>query len=229
MQASMVVQDVVDLNGGGFGTTVNLLTVQHSGAPGDLSGCIAGGPGGTLLSGDCAIQGGTFAGGDEHNPTNTNFNNLVTFNGTGAASLQFGFNAAEPGNNTTLTLTNLVLTLYGGATGATPLYSTSGIVCGAGVADCSAAAGGGVTLNTQTGIGNWGFVLGLDESQAGDLNAAGAGRLGLAASLSGVSGGPDTFFLIGGGGGGGSEIPEPMTFGLMAAGLAGLGVLRRFR
>jgi hypothetical protein len=44
-----------------------------------------------------------------------------------------------------------------------------------------------------------------------------------------VSGGPDTFFLIGGGGGGGSEIPEPMTFGLMAAGLAGLGVLRRFR
>jgi hypothetical protein len=231
MQAAVILQGVQEAQGGGFGNFDNFLTLTAGGGQPPLTkeGCVAAGGGGTVVAGPCDLAGGgTFTGGDEHNPDNTQFANVFAFDGTSAGGIQIGFNASETGNANSVTVDNLILTLYSDTDG-TALYSTSGVFCG-GVSGCVENANGSITLTTQSGIGNFGFIFTLDAPQAGELNAAGAGNLGLAAALSGASGGLDTFFFQNtDGGGGGSEIPEPMTFGFAAAGLAGVALLRRFR
>jgi hypothetical protein len=213
MQASLIFTDVITAQGGGFGNFTNILTVQNNN---NEAGCVAGGPGGTTVTGDCNVQGGTFTGGNEVGPTNTNFTNLIAFGGTGAENIQIGFNGAEPGNARDLTITELRLTLY--ANDGTALYSTSGFSCQAGLPGCTTNGNGTVTIDTQPGQGNFGYVFQLSPDQATALNGAGAGRLGLATYITDSFGSQETFFLVNGSGGGGNEIPEPSTWMLLLGG-----------
>jgi len=229
MEASIVFTDVITAQGGGFGNFTNILTVQNNN---NEAGCVAGGPGGTTVTGNCDVQGGTFTGGNEVGPNNTNFTNLIAFSGTGAENIQIGFNGAEPGNARDVTLTELRLTLY--ANDGTALYSTSGFSCQAGVAGCTTNANGTVTIDTQPGQGNFGYLFQLDTVQANLLNAAGPGRLGLATYITDTFGSQETFFLVngggGGGGGGGNPIPEPSTFMLLSgAGVAIVGARKAYK
>ena len=74
MHASLILVGSQQGQGGGFGNVANILTVHEVGQDdGTEAGCIAGGPGSTLVSGSCQTTGGTFTGGDEVNPTNMNF------------------------------------------------------------------------------------------------------------------------------------------------------------
>lgn len=227
VHASIILLGSQQGQGGGFGGTANFLTVQEVGQDdGTEAGCIAGGAGGTLVSGNCLTFFGPFTGGDEKNPTNPNFNQLVTFSGFGAEGIVIGLNAAEPGGDLSINLNRMVLTLYDAA--GVPRYSTSGLSCN-GQPNCTAAPGGGITLTTQSGIGNFGFLFGLDSGQAFALNAAGSGRLGLAASFTGYAGGQETFYLVAGPArppGDVPGVPEPGTWSLMAAGLGLAAVLR---
>jgi hypothetical protein len=85
-------------------------------------------------------------------------------------------------------------------------------------------------------VGNSGFVFSLDTAQAAAATAAGAfgslnNRIGLSASASNATGGPETFFVtsssVAGGGGAGGAVPEPATYVLIGAGLVAFGIKSR--
>jgi hypothetical protein len=63
------------------------------------------------------------------------------------------------------------------------------------------------------------------------LTANPAATIGVGASITNASGGPETISIgvVPGGPGGTSVVPEPSTYLLMAAGLSGLVMLRRKR
>lgn len=66
----------------------------------------------------------------------------------------------------------------------------------------------------ETGIGRAGWLFELNATQAGEAQLAidnGFDILGLSATASGVSGGPETFFL--------TSVPEPATLLLLGSGL----------
>jgi hypothetical protein len=89
-------------------------------------------------------------------------------------------------------------------------------------------------LDTSPGVGNIGFSFGLTQAGAAAFQTALAGAganatIGLGASLSNVQGGLDTF-SVARLNGPASVVPEPSTYALLGAGLAGvLGVARRRR
>ena len=176
------------------------------------------------LTGLCNVEGGgTFTGGDEK--SGPQFNNLLAFSGTGAENIQIGFNGAEPGSGRDLTFTELRLTLYG--TDGTALYSTSGFSCATGLAGCTNNGNGTITIDTQPGQGNFGYIFQLSADQAQALNSAGPGRIGLLAYITDSFGSEETFFVAAGPGGR-AVVPEPMTFAIMGSGLLALGLMRRF-
>jgi len=83
-------------------------------------------------------------------------------------------------------------------------------------------------------------VFSLDTAQAAAATTAGVfsslnNRIGLSASASNATGGPDTFFVTsssvtgggGGGGGAGGAVPEPATYVLIGAGLVAFGIKSR--
>ena len=93
--------------------------------------------------------------------------------------------------------------------------------------------------NTQTGIGNSGFVFGLNAAEqtelTGLLGAAGAPslaslRAGLSASASNATGGNETLFVANSGTPVlPTAVPEPETYAMMLAGLGLLGFIGRRR
>jgi hypothetical protein len=138
---------------------------------------------------------------------------------TNAADLRVVFNASEPGNgDSSINLDNLVLTIYS-PTG-TPLF-TSGAFTGV------------AFPSTNPGIGNAGFVFGLDAQQAGAAQAAaftgansGSNLVGLSASASNATGGMETFFVASAPT---AAVPEPESYALMLSGLGLLGCIVRRR
>ena len=154
------------------------------------------------------------------------------------SSLVVILNVGEPAGNL-FTAENLTLTIYNSA--GSVLF-TSGNMFQAGT-----PPGGGITIDSSfQGQGNLGFGFMLDPAQAALANqylctnalAAGCAtfanaanannRLGLAAVLTNVAGSNETLSIADF-----SHVdiatPEPLTFVTAAAGLALLGLFRRFR
>lgn len=194
----------VDQNGTGFGHVNTVLTLQSPNNTSNEAGCI--GPTGVLtcLPGDLVP-------GNSH----SNLFTVGDFPGLSGSNLTLFLNFAEPGNALDGTLNNATLTLYNGTT---PLFNAStGLVN---------------FPTTFPGIGNSGFAFGLSPSDAAlfDTFLANAGSsaytLGLSASFSNVTGGPETFYL--GETTTPSTIPEPSSLALLGTGLMGLmPVVRR--
>lgn len=141
--------------------------------------------------------------------------------GTSAANLQILLNINEPNGRgrSSLTINSLVLTAYDAA--GNTVFSTD-------------LAAGPLTLNQIRGGqgANADYAFGLDAEAAARLQTALSAnpnlRLGLAASLSNVQGGPERFAF--GGAAHTEPIPEPATMLLLGTGLAGMaGAIRKRR
>ena len=136
---------------------------------------------------------------------------------TQARDLRIVLNLNEPGNDSMITLQDLVVTAYGmnGAVVFTGAYT-----------------GPDLNLFDRGGIGNSGSAFGLDAAQAAQLQAVYSPnlRIGVESTIINVGGGFETFY-------GGSAakvqntaIPEPGTMTLLGMGALGaLGVIRRRR
>lgn len=194
-------------SGGGLGAVATVLTLQNPGGTTAESGCI--GPVGVNCGfTDANVQSGQ-----------SQLRLVSAFPGLTGSNFRLFLNAAEPGNDNTITLNNAVVRLY---SGNTQVFS-------------STAFTSPLTLdNTLPGTGNYGFLFGLSAGDQVLFNAAIAANpgalIGVGASLTNVSGGNESFSLgTVGGGGTTSVVPEPSTYLLMASGLVALGMLQRKR
>ena len=81
-------------------------------------------------------------------------------------------------------------------------------------------------VDTMTGVGNSGFVFGLTATEAATAQGffGSTNLIGLSASASDATGGPETFFVANTGTP--RVIPEPASLLLLGSGLAGLGAWR---
>src|SRR5262249_5688038 len=125
-QADIVfLNQIVDVNGQGFGNAPRLITVQaqgnnsvESGSIGVVNGALAAVAG---ISNNLVFQGNgvTNAGGDEVNPVTAgnkfNIPTLSSLNWTSGANVELLFNATEPGGNG-LTINDVTLKFYNGNT-----------------------------------------------------------------------------------------------------------------
>jgi len=242
--ASLVFDGVATGKGAGIGSSNVVLTIQKTGTE---AGCV--GWSGTVdVIGSAACPAGlspAIAGGDEKTGSSQTQTRLVSATGVqSGSSLVVILNVGEPAGNL-FTAENIMLTIYS-PTG-TVLF-TSGNMFQAGV-----PPSGGITIDSSfQGQGNLGFGFILDAtdlslsghgaaaaSQFLCTNALAAGcasfanannannRIGLAAVLTNVAGSNETFSI--------ADFtnvdiatPEPLTFVTAAAGLALLGLLRRF-
>jgi hypothetical protein len=214
-QAALVLDSTQSFQGTGLGAVNTLLTLQSPGSSSFEQGSVAVGAGNAqVLSGDA-----------KKGASQTQLRTLGDL-GVGAASdLRIVFNAAEPGNAAAngITLSNLVLTIYG--TDGSALF-TSGAFSPVSFTD------------TMTGIGRSDAVFRLDATQAAQAQSAvfaaggfSAYRVGLAATLEDATGGPETFFVTRASTGNPPPVPEPSTYAMLLAGMAGIGgvVMRRRR
>ena len=218
VSASLILVGPEDFSGTGLGSVNTILTMTSPGATTSEQGCVgrstAGCPGGsTNAAGD--VIGGTLGDNEMTGASQTLTRTVAELGILSAAGLRVVFNAVEPGGNS-ITLTDLVLNIYS-STGV--LEFTSGAFTPHFFAD------------TETGVGNSGFVFRLDPVQA----AAAQGFLsptdliGLHASATDATGGPETFFvaqtlspvptLV-------ITSPEPASLLLLGSGLAGLSFWR---
>jgi hypothetical protein len=204
--AMLVLVAPQDFEGTGLGSVNTVLTLTSEGSSTFEQGSV----GRTEGSTDDVLTGDAMSGASQ-SQTQT----IDSLGITSASDLRVVFNAVEPGNgDQSITLTDLRLSIFS-PTGQ-ELFNSGSLVNALDFAD------------TFTGAGNSGFVFALDAAQAAAAQALGFSgdfgdnRIGLYASLSGATGGPETFFVTSAGGAVTPPIPEPETYALM---LAGLGVV----
>lgn len=211
--AMLVLQGPEDFQGTGLGAVDTILTLQSPGNSSVETGSVER----MVGSADDIITGDAKTGASQ-----TQTLSLAEVGVSSASDIRVVFNALEPGNTANgISLDDLVLTIYS-STGA-ELFS-SGPFAPISFAD------------TFTGAGNSGFVFALDAVQAAAAQAAaftgdfGSNVFGLSASLSGATGGFETFFIANSDGGTVTPpIPEPQTYALMLAGLAAVGFMAKRR
>ncbi len=207
--ASLVYLQSETFSGTGLGSVSTVLTLQSPAGTSTEAGSVAFNGGADILTGHTQAQNATFS--------------LGQLGSRSASDLRIVFNAVEPGPQSSVTLANLVLTIYS-PTGAL-LFSSGAFTP--------------ITFPAPVGngIGNSGFLFGLDAAQAAQVQLlAYSGpfannRIGLLASVSDAQGGIETFFVGTTGNGVDSALPvsEPATLALLglAFGGAALGGRRR--
>jgi hypothetical protein len=219
---------VVDLNGTGLGAVNTVLTIESPANTSNEAGSVSWNGSTTTTTGNVTGNGNAAV---QNQAVTLGSNGFTTSANLAAdlANLRIIFNAAEPGNGDNgITLGNLALTFFS-PTG-TSLYSTG-------------TTGANNFSATQNGIGKAGYVFKLDGESITAATAALSGanfslndRIGLAASASNATGGPETFFTVrfqngstggGGGGGAGVPVPEPATLAMLGLGIGALGIARR--
>jgi hypothetical protein len=222
--ASLILVSPIAVSGAGLGTVNTILTVQSPGSTTTETGCVGAAPvtGAQVIGAGTCFGGAT--GGDEHTGNSqTQLRTIANSGADSATDFRIVLNAVEPSGDG-ITVDQL----------SVRFYSPTGVVL------YTASTAAAVTIpNTQTGTGNAGFAFGLDAAQAAAATTAGAfsstsNLIGLSASLSAATGGPDTFFVGnanpgGGGGGVGGPIPEPATFTLLGSVLLAVGLGRRWK
>lgn len=191
---------LVDQTGTGYGNVNTMLTLQSQGSNTTESGCIGPTGAANCLPGDLVS-------GTSHSSTYT----ISQLPGVTGSNLRLFLNFTEPGTGTNgAVLNNATLTLYNGTTSV-----------------WSSSTGTITFANTLTGTGASGFAFGLSPSDAAlfdsFLSQSGSANytLGLSSTLSGVTGGPETWY-IGTANGNLSAVPEPSSLALLGTGLFGL-------
>jgi opacity protein-like surface antigen len=194
--------------GAGLGAVNTLLTLKSPGNSSSESGAVF------------AIGAGLGTSGDASRGASQSSLPTLGALGIGSASdLRLILNAVEPSGNS-ITVRQLTLSFYDAL----------------GVPLTSFMLGGPLTLDsTYTGIGQAGFVFGLDAAQstvAGmAIDSSGTRwadvRVGLAASLTDATGGPESFFISAAPVA--TPVPEPGSAAMFAAGLALFGFLQHRR
>ncbi|MGB7024175.1 MAG: PEP-CTERM sorting domain-containing protein [Candidatus Acidiferrales bacterium] len=204
----------VNLKGTGFGHVNTILTIQALGQAmgGTESGCVGIDPSGKQTIGSPICQGNN-PGGDEKPPNKSPHNQTFTI--SDASALAIVFNTDQPGGRA-ITLDNLVLVFYNA-------QGQVGFTSGNFAAPIRFAS-----TSFETGIGKSGWEFMLDSTQAAQAQAAidaGFDILGLSSTISGASGGPETFFLTTGDTP--APAPEPASLLLLGSGLVLAGTVMR--
>lgn len=230
--AGLVVSSADGTTGFGFGAVHRHLTIQETGPgqDGTESGCVGVSAGGTIVIGPAAClanEDGVFqgngvlnTGGDEAPPLADNQKyGIPTIGSLGiqnAGEIAIVFDATEPGGNS-ITINDLTL----------KFYSDTG--------ELLLAIDGGATFDeTFQGNGVADYIFVIDEEQQAEVNSVifslanfGDVFMALEATLSGASGGPESFVIVRMVDG--VIIPEPATLALLGAGLGGFALARRRR
>ena len=226
--ASLIYDASIQLSAQGFGNAPRDLTIQNTGnVTSPESGCVTY-TGGTFAVGSSACltteaqvfmaNGVTNTGGDEPSPLADN-QKYGTPSETergiaGANDIGILFNATEPGGNA-ITVTDLTLKFFNAGTFLGAIDTL-----------------GPVTFpDTFAGNGVAGFVFRVDAAQQATVQGwlnQGDIRFALESTLTGSSGGPESFRLISLGTPTPAPIPEPASLLLLGSGLlAGVRRLRR--
>ena len=235
--ASIIFDSVIYDTGTGFGAEPRLLTAQETGPRknGTESACVGvSGSGATTVGSSSCLNdesavflgnGVVNEGGDEVNPKREgNKYNTPTIGAVGwdgAEDIGLIFNATDPAGDS-VTIDDITLKFF-----------LDGSLL--------AAIDGNMTFNfTEAGNGVAGFLLAVDEEQQAYLNSTVFGlgnfgdiRIALETTISGIQGGPESFWAVdlnrtptgstGSSGSSGTPVPAPAALGLF--GLAALGVL----
>ena len=218
-RADLIFAPAIQITGTGLGAVNTLVTVADGSTPNNPtieSGCVSS-TGGAFSNFSClnGVQGG-----DNQAINSTRL--LSNVSSTDASDLALVVNIAETGQDLTVILTDIYLSLY--SLGGTLLgnFQYTG-------PDLS------LTQGTGTGIGGSGFVFVLDAAQGALADAACpvlsqcyAGG-GFQFGLGSTNNGPETLYItsVQGGGQPPGQIPEPGTLGLLGLALLGAYAARR--
>ena len=201
--------------GSGLGTVSTILTIQSPGSGSFESGSVSR-SGGADVTSDTGVllNGSTTDVGNVKTGASQTLTRTLGGNGiTKASQIAIVFNADEPSGNS-ITLTGLKMSVFNGNTN----------IFDAQLAQWMAFA------TTFTGIGKQGFVFRLDTAEAAALQTkldalsdpatVAALRIGLSASASDATGGPETFNVATI-----TAVPEAGTLLFTATALAGLSLV----